>query len=131
MLRPECFRNVKACQVQQYQGVPGNSEQVALDLVAMLLCRLPFDVGLVRVNVLASCFPFPHGPILRGAIRMPERVNRIPLPKSWADEIDDLYHDATERSLAAIVATRERRLVRDAEESHVAEDLQRPVSLHR
>lgn len=62
---------------------------------------------------------------------MPERANRILPPKSWADEIDDLYNDATERSLAAIVATRVHRLVRDAEESHVAEDLQRPVSLHR
>jgi len=62
---------------------------------------------------------------------MPERANRTPPSKNWADEIDDLYHDATERSLAAIVATRVRRLVRDAEESHVAEDLQRPVSLHR
>jgi hypothetical protein len=42
-----------------------------------------------------------------------------------------LYNDATERSLKAIVATRVCRLVRDAEESHVAEVLQRPVSLHR
>ena len=62
---------------------------------------------------------------------MPERANRILPSKSWADEIDDLYNDATERSLAAIDATRVRRLVRDAEESHVAEDLQRPVPLHR
>ena len=62
---------------------------------------------------------------------MPERANRILPSKSWADEIDDLYNDATERSLKAIVATRVCRLVRDAEESHVAEVLQRPVSLHR
>jgi hypothetical protein len=47
------------------------------------------------------------------------------------DEIDDLYHDATERSLKAIIGTRVRTLVRDAEGSHDAEDFQRPVSLHR
>lgn len=62
---------------------------------------------------------------------MPERANRTPPPKSWADEIDDLYSDATERSLKAIVATRARNRVRDAERPHDAEDLQRPVPLHR
>ena len=62
---------------------------------------------------------------------MPERANRILPSKSWADEIDDLYNDATERSLKAIVATRVRGLVRDAEELHDPEDIQRPVSLHR
>ena len=62
---------------------------------------------------------------------MPERASRIAPSKSWADEIDDLYHDATERSVKAIVATRARRLVRDAEKPNDAEDLQRPVPLHR
>jgi hypothetical protein len=61
---------------------------------------------------------------------MPERASRIPPSKSWADEIDDLYHDATERSLRSILGTRARGRVRDAEETHDAEDLQRPVSLH-
>ena len=62
---------------------------------------------------------------------MPERANRIPPSKSWADEIDDLYHDATQRSLNAIIGTRVRELVRDAEGSHDAEDLQRPAFLRR
>lgn len=48
---------------------------------------------------------------------MEERVNRDPTAKSWADEIDDLYHDATERSLRAMLGTRARRLVRDSEGS--------------
>ena len=61
---------------------------------------------------------------------MPERANQNPPSRSWADEIDDLYHDATERSLKSVVATRVSRLVRDTEGPHDAEDLQRPVSLH-
>jgi hypothetical protein len=78
--------------------------------------------------------------VVRGAVKMPERANRIPPSKSWADEIDDLYHDATERSLKAIIGTRARGLVREVEGaddrspatvSHDAQDLQRPVSLHR
>lgn len=44
---------------------------------------------------------------------MEERAMRIPPAKSWADEIDDLYHDATESSLRAILGTRARRLVLD------------------
>jgi hypothetical protein len=62
---------------------------------------------------------------------MPERANRNPPSKSWADEIDDLYNDATERSLKEIVATRVRGLARDPEGLHDPEDVQRPVSLHR
>lgn len=62
---------------------------------------------------------------------MPERANRILPPKSWADEIDDLYNDATVRSLKSIVATRVSGLVRDVEGLHDPEDIQRPVSLHR
>jgi hypothetical protein len=62
---------------------------------------------------------------------MPDRASQTPPSKSWADEIDDLYTDATERSLKAIIATRARRLVRDAEAPHDAEDVQRPVSLYR
>jgi hypothetical protein len=61
---------------------------------------------------------------------MPERANRIPPSKSWADEIDDLYHDATERSLKSLVGTRARRPGRDAERPHDLEDAQRPVPLH-
>jgi hypothetical protein len=44
---------------------------------------------------------------------MEERVNRVPAAKSWADEIDDLYHDATERSLREMQGAHARRLVRD------------------
>ena len=62
---------------------------------------------------------------------MPERANRIAPSKSWADEIDDLYHDATEQSLRSLIDTRVRSLVRDAEKPNEAEDLQRPVPLHR
>ena len=32
---------------------------------------------------------------------MTESTNRIPKAKNWADEIDDLYHDATVRHLKA------------------------------
>ena len=32
---------------------------------------------------------------------MTEGADRIPEAKSWADEIDDLHHDATERRLRA------------------------------
>lgn len=45
---------------------------------------------------------------------MEERAQRIPPAKSWADEIDDLYHDATESGLRAIVGTRARRFVLDS-----------------
>ena len=62
---------------------------------------------------------------------MPERANRNPPSKSWADEIDDLYNDATERGLKAIVATSARSRVRDTEGLHDTDDIQRPVSLHR
>ena len=44
---------------------------------------------------------------------MEERAKRIPPAKSWADEIDDLYQDATESSLRAILGTRTRWLVLD------------------
>jgi hypothetical protein len=33
---------------------------------------------------------------------MEERVDQVPGAKSWADEIDDLYFDATERNLRSI-----------------------------
>lgn len=46
---------------------------------------------------------------------MTERANRVPPAKSWADEIDDLYLDATERSLRVTLGTRARRLVRDSD----------------
>ena len=42
---------------------------------------------------------------------MEERVQRIPPVKTWADEIDDLYHVATESGLRAILGTRARRVV--------------------
>lgn len=46
---------------------------------------------------------------------MAEGANRVPLAKSWADEIDDLYHDATERRLRAVLFTRPRDPVANAE----------------
>ena len=97
------------------------------EFAPMLLYHWRFIYVLVRGDDLRSCF---GKPVVRGADNMPERANRIPPSKSWADEIDDLYNDATERSLKAIVATRVSRLVRDSEGPHDAEDFQRPVSLH-
>ncbi len=46
---------------------------------------------------------------------MIERVNRLPTAKNWADDIDDLYHDATERNLHAIFWNRPRRLAPNGE----------------
>jgi hypothetical protein len=37
-------------------------------------------------------------------------MNQVPGAKSWADEIDDLYLDATERNLRAIRGASSRRL---------------------
>ena len=37
---------------------------------------------------------------------MPERANRIPPSKSWADEIDDLNREAMMRYLETIYSTR-------------------------
>ena len=39
---------------------------------------------------------------------MAERVSRLPPAKNWADDIDDLYHHATERNLRAIIWNRTR-----------------------
>ena len=46
---------------------------------------------------------------------MTDGTNRIPGTKSWADEIDDLYHDATERRLRAAFFNRARNEVAKAE----------------
>lgn len=48
---------------------------------------------------------------------MAERANRLPTAKNWADDIDDLYHDATERNLRAIFWNRPRALALDAEKA--------------
>jgi len=55
--------------------------------------------------------------MVRGAVEMNERVNRLPTAKNWADHIDDLYHDATERNLRAIFWNRPRRLVLNGEKA--------------
>jgi hypothetical protein len=39
---------------------------------------------------------------------MEERVNPLPAARSWADEIDDLYHVAAERNLRAMLGVRVR-----------------------
>ena len=44
---------------------------------------------------------------------MPTRANPVPPAKTWADEIDDLYHLATERTLREMLGTLARTLVRD------------------
>ncbi len=62
---------------------------------------------------------------------MPTRANPVSLAKTWADEIDDLYHQATERTLRELLGTRARTLVRDAEGPHDADNVQRPVPVHR
>ena len=46
---------------------------------------------------------------------MTEGAHRIPGPKSWADEVDDLHHDATERRLRAAFFNRARDRVSKAE----------------
>jgi len=46
---------------------------------------------------------------------MTEHANRTPTAKSWADDIDDLYHDAMEKSLRAVFWTRTRNPVVGAE----------------
>lgn len=46
---------------------------------------------------------------------MTEHSKRIPVAKSWADDIDDLYYDAMEKSLQALFFARARRPLLDAE----------------
>jgi hypothetical protein len=46
---------------------------------------------------------------------MTDGANPIPRAKSWADEIDDLYHDATERRLRVTFFNRARDRVAKAE----------------
>ena len=48
---------------------------------------------------------------------MVERINRLPTAKNWADLIDDLYHDATERNLRAIFWNRPRWLALNGEKA--------------
>jgi hypothetical protein len=46
---------------------------------------------------------------------MTEGAHRTPGPKSWADEIDDLHHDATERRLRDVIFHRARDRVATAD----------------
>ena len=46
---------------------------------------------------------------------MTEGTNRIPITKSWADEIDDLHLDATEKHLRAVFFPRTRKRLANAE----------------
>jgi hypothetical protein len=46
---------------------------------------------------------------------MTEHSTRTPIAKSWADDIDDLYYDAMEKSLQALFYARARRPPLDAE----------------
>jgi hypothetical protein len=81
----------------------------------MFLYRWAFHFGLVQGNGLESCFDEIGNFNRRGAVEMTEHSNRIPTAKSWADDIDDLYHDAMEKSLRATLWTRTRKPVADAE----------------
>lgn len=46
---------------------------------------------------------------------MTEVTSRVPIKKSWADEIDDLHLDATEKHLQAVFFTRARKHLANAE----------------
>jgi hypothetical protein len=46
---------------------------------------------------------------------MTDVTSRVPIKKSWADEIDDLHLDATERHLQAVFFTSARKHVANAE----------------
>jgi hypothetical protein len=46
---------------------------------------------------------------------MTEGTNRVPITKSWADEIDDLHLDATEKHLRAVFFTRARKRLANSE----------------
>lgn len=46
---------------------------------------------------------------------MTDVTSRVPIKKSWADEIDDLHLDATEKHLQAVFFTPARKHVANAE----------------
>jgi hypothetical protein len=61
-------------------------------------------------------------PMERGATEMTEHSKRTPTANSWADYIDDLYHDAMEKNLKAMMFYARARSVAldaDAAEEHL------------
>lgn len=115
MLRHDCYENVKSPPVYGNQGLPREFRDRPAGCSAILLYRGMFKFGLVYGNALESCFDGIGEFIGREATQMTEHSTRTPIAKSWADDIDDLYYDAMEKSLQTLFYARARRLPLDAE----------------
>jgi hypothetical protein len=101
--------------MQANQGVPAVFRERPIDIAAMYLVGRGVHFGLVRGSTLESCFDAIGKSVGREATQMTEHSKRTPTAKSWADDIDDLYYDAMEKSLQTLFYARARRLPLDAE----------------